>query len=61
MKKTKFQPPESTNILFERFKGVDRMTVTIYAIMCLYEHGHISEGKHASSCAAPTSFRFAFA
>lgn len=29
----------------QRFNGVDRLTVTIYAIMALYEHGHISEEK----------------
>lgn len=29
----------------QRFDGVDRLTVTIYAIMALYEHGHISEEK----------------
>ena len=29
----------------QRFDGVDRLTVTIYAIMALYKHGHISEGQ----------------
>lgn len=39
--------------------GVDRMTVSIYAIMALYEHGHITEGVACNlmNCSDIVSFR----